>query len=124
MTVPGKQNPAATGEQTECNEQNALRVKVAELCPAIFDIHETGRNGRVTKYVSWKDDKEIQEREWLAACAEFEKGLTEDQQYRYIGFLAGKHWAERWSFNEILTLTFATAEQRCRAFIQLHEGMK
>lgn len=105
---PGNENSASL------EGQNALRVKVAELCPDLFDVAETSEVLGATKFVCWKNGPEIEEREWLAACAEFEKGLTPGQRQLY--------YCELRQLKGTGMGISATAEQRCRAFIAVKEG--
>lgn len=108
-----------------------LRVKVAELCPALFGIGETYSGGdKLTKYVFWRDHgEEIREREWLNACSEFEKMLSQEQRHLYGRKLSEEVDCVVWltwriSGYGITKIAHATAEQRCRAFVKVMEGTR
>lgn len=121
------------------DEQTALRVKVAELCGenVAADAGFLRGSYRVFRFktgVEWRAEGE-EPWNWtpdfpndLNACAEFEKGLSEDQQLAYtkeLSMLTRNGWAI--FGNHIMTLfplLHATAEQRCRAFIATMEASK
>lgn len=118
---PGNENSASL------EGQNALRVKVGELLgwtPAKstgFVVHGwKSPDGKqfctLGQLPNWPKD--------LNACAEFEKGLTENQRYDYIALVLGKSWGDVWTSADAFNLCHATAEQRCRAFIAVMEGTK
>lgn len=126
MKPPGNENSASL------EGQNALRVKVAELLgmgqhvwskspgdvPCIGFIPQcqlcmikTDENGAndlciMAEFPDYPND--------LNACAEFEKGLT-ITQYDLFALQLNRLCEE----DRVLS---ATATQRCRAFVALHEG--
>lgn len=54
--------------------------------------------------------------ESLDACAEFEKTLTTEQRHDYVRAL--RHITEAWDAMPEFTTTFATARQRCLAYLK------
>lgn len=55
--------------------------------------------------------------ESLDACAEFEKTLTTEQRHDYVRAL--RHITEAWDAMPEFTTTFATARQRCLAYLRV-----
>ena len=54
--------------------------------------------------------------ESLDSCAEFEKTLTTEQRHDYVRSL--RHITEVWDAMPEFTTTFATASQRCLAYLK------
>jgi hypothetical protein len=117
---------------TDVNGQMELRVKVAELCPDLFEIHQTWRGpegGGFQTYLTKKGEgvsgDEIDPLNDLNACAEFEEAMTEEQRYNYtltllrlprIGYGGTEPMAC------CFPVLHATAEQRCLAFVKTMEA--
>lgn len=114
------------------NGQMELRAKVAELCGWKKEVTPFKRHG----HELWGLPNTQLDQAWwhpdiagcrglppdypsdLNACAEFEKGLNDNQRVAYLRHLIGRTHI----IGEITAAIFATAEQRCRAFIATMEG--
>lgn len=98
-----------------------LRVRVAELCGTLAC---PGCGWK--QLVCWPHDHEVPNYpEDLNACTEFEKGLSPGQKQRYCRhILVAIPEAGGITEYEYEVCTFATAEQRCRAFIATMEAAK
>lgn len=114
-------------------QQNALRIKVAELCGyKWFPIPRFNTDQKVLALDETNADA-IRLGDWvwsltpdyisdLDACHECEKTLTPEQRYNYIALVLGKSWGEVWTSEDAFNLCHATAEQRCHAFVATMEG--
>lgn len=97
-----------------------LNLKVAELCPDIFEVRETHRGGKLVQYLIRKGDEDLIEVDPfndLNACASFEATLDRGQRAEYVTAL----W-EVTGAKATIGLILATAEQRCLAFVKTMEG--
>lgn len=114
--------------------QNALRVRVAELCgwthlSDIIDIIPTRRHWWPPGKQNSLDSRDLtylpDYPNDLNACAEFEETLTPNQLWYYDHRLSEIVEKERpcSTFNQRQDyLWHATAKQRCRAFVKVMEG--
>lgn len=107
---------------------NPLALRIAELCPDVFEIHETHRGGELVRYVTRKGDDDLTEVDPtrdLNACAEFEKGLSQGQWETYGRWLAElNNICFPLHGGYVFQVATATALQRCRAFVATMEGSK
>jgi hypothetical protein len=89
------------------NEKQQLRIKVAELCG--LRVGSTGFDQHSRQIPDYPND--------LNACAEFKKTMTPDQRYRYCNILSNECGTGATDYH-----IFATAEQRCLAFVATMKG--
>lgn len=141
-------------DQTSVQGLNALRVKVAELSgwkrihyrtaladhwlapgaePEFPTDEVTGVMPFPRPHAEWEEPEDPLDYmpnypSDLNACAEFEKTLP-DRRREYIDALCDavkspRIWSNHFDYADLEAVVHATAEQRCRAFVALHEGTK
>lgn len=116
------------------NDLTKLRIRVAELC-GWTDIQQSSLNRNT--FVGRKPGAfDIEGRTWLPdyctdlnACQEFERFMDERQQDVFavqLGRLTGGAQIDFGAtrINATTKILFATAEQRCRAFVTTMENSK
>lgn len=129
MTAP-KQN-TVTVDSTDLDK---LRVRVAELCRwkvisytarglewfGLVSPREQKWHGFSTAEIAWSANVILDYPRDLNACTEFEKLLEGNQRLDYVRHLTTI--MDGWNMMPDFTTTFATATQRCLAFVALHEA--
>lgn len=109
-----KQN---TSTENPVPTQAALRLKVAELCGWTREKDEFEHDWWRSLEGQWTHDLPDYPND-LNVCAEFEKGLRESP-LRFDYFVALQDVMEEIVIQNVI---FATAEQRCRAFVEVMKG--